>query len=175
MLTHPENYSYAEIKNMISTAQTIQLRALLSIAYGCGVRVSELNQIEGRNIKRTIDKKNRKILRINSPTLKNRRDHNRFIPIYHEDENWLIEPILEYKEGIPGVLFPFHCATIWRWLKKETGINPHGFRKIRLTHVVIEFAFSDQQLVRFAGWTDSRPAKDYVKLNIEDIVPVRRK
>lgn len=175
MLTHPENYSYNEIKDTITMAPTLQLRAMLSIAYGCGVRVSELNQIKGSNIKRTKDRRDRQILRIYTPTLKNRNDHSRFIPIYRLDEGWLIGMILEYKENRPGVLFPYHRSTIWRWLKKYNDINPHGYRKIRLTHLVTEFGFSDQQLVKFAGWSDSRPAKDYVKLNLEDIVPVRRK
>jgi len=175
MLEHPENYGYDEIKELITTAKTVQLRAMLSILYGCGVRVSELNQIQGSYIKKTIDKKGRKILRVYSPTLKNRTDHSRFIPIYSEDEGWLIELIYGYSSEKPGILFPLHRATIWRQLKKLTQINPHGYRKIRLTHLVTEFGFTDQQLVKFAGWSDSRPAKAYVKLNLEDIVPVRRK
>ena len=173
MLKHPENYPYHEVKDMIQSVSTEQIKVCLSLLYGCGVRVSELNQIRGENIKATKDKRGRKILRVYSPTLKNRTDKDRFIPIYWEEERWLAEPILRYKKKYRGVLFPFHRSTIWEWCKDNTGINPHGFRKLRLTHLVTEFSFTDQQLVKFAGWTDSRPAKHYVKLNLEDIVPER--
>lgn len=175
MLKHPENYLYEDIKNKIIAMPLQEFKICLCLLYGCGVRVSELNQIEAENILETIDKKGRAILRIHSVTLKNKTDHERFIPIYIEEEPWLADPLIEYKKGITGRLFPIHRATIWRWCVKNFGINPHGFRKIRLTHLVTEFNFSDQQLTKFAGWTDSRPAKAYVRLNIEDIVPERRR
>lgn len=52
----------------------------------------------------------------------------------------------------------------------EEGINPHFLRELRLTHLAKFNNFTDQQLVFFAGWTDSRPSKNYIKMRPEDLI-----
>jgi integrase len=51
----------------------------------------------------------------------------------------------------------------------KSGFHPHFLRKLRLTHLVKYHNFSDQKLKKFAGWTDSRPAKSYIQLSWEDL------
>jgi len=57
---------------------------------------------------------------------------------------------------------------IWRILNEAYGINPHGFRKIRATHLV-QFGFSAHQLKHFFGWSSVAPSDYYVKLNTDDL------
>jgi hypothetical protein len=86
------------------------------------------------------------------------------------DESWFVDPILAWKQNKEDrVLFPHHRATAYRWLVKETGFNPHFFRKLRATHLATKHSFTDQQLVRFFEWSNSVPAAIYTKLNMEDI------
>jgi hypothetical protein len=49
------------------------------------------------------------------------------------------------------------------------GVAPHYFRHCRLTHMVTEFDFNDQELVKYAGWCDSKPAKWYMSLKTTDL------
>lgn len=49
-------------------------------------------------------------------------------------------------------------------------VNPHFLRKLRLTHLVRYYNFSDQKLKVFAGWSDSRPSKEYIKIGLKDLI-----
>jgi hypothetical protein len=51
----------------------------------------------------------------------------------------------------------------------KSGWHPHFLRKLRLTHLAKYYNFSDQKLKMFAGWSDSRPSKHYIKLSWEDL------
>lgn len=66
-------------------------------------------------------------------------------------------------------LFPITPRRAEQILAK-VGINPHFLRKVRLTHLVKLYNFSDQKLRFFAGWSDSRPSKDYIKLGVSDLI-----
>lgn len=52
----------------------------------------------------------------------------------------------------------------------KAGFNPHFLRKLRLTHLVKYHNFTDQKLKTFAGWSDSRPSKHYIKINWRDLI-----
>ncbi len=66
-------------------------------------------------------------------------------------------------------LFPIGSRRAEQIIAKA-GFNPHFIRSCRLTHLVRYHNFSDQKLKAFAGWTDSRPAKHYIKIRWEDLV-----
>jgi len=53
---------------------------------------------------------------------------------------------------------------------KKAGFNTHYLRKIRLTHLVRYYDFSDEKLKVFAGWSDSRPSKYYIRVGLSDLV-----
>jgi len=166
MLKHPEDYSYEYVKRVISNIPDLQTKALSCVAYLTGARVSELNQItkdhiflEGNYLKiRCVVLKKRN----NIPT---RKVGGRL------DEEWLVNPILKYVEQCPTeVLFPYHRATLFTKLKTATGINPHGFRKLRATHLRREHGFDSYQLKKFFNWSSVGPSESYVGLDDNDIL-----
>ena len=106
--------------------------------------------------------------------LKNRKDKRKKLPIRldrkYNEELWEILKIYlksikyEYQE-----LFPFNIRNAQRLINKIKW-NPHSLRKLRLTHLVIYENYTDQKLKYYAGWTDSRPAKAYIKMKYEDLI-----
>lgn len=54
----------------------------------------------------------------------------------------------------------------------EQRVNPHYLRHCRLTHLVQHYGFNDIQLMRFAGWSNTKPATVYVHLNWMDLARV---
>lgn len=165
MLKDPQDYPYEKIKQII-TALPKREQEIASLAYGTGARVSELNQIKKVNIQN-----DGKYLRITCPVLKKRKTSISRLSVIRLDEEWLVEPILALTEGKrdEDTLLPYHRATMWKWLTASTGINPHGFRKLRATHLVTKFGFNGQQLKHFFDWSRSDMADNYVKLNTKDI------
>jgi hypothetical protein len=83
----------------------------------------------------------------------------------------LADPILRYANTLQEKeeFFQFGVRRAEQIIA-EQGFNPHFFRKLRLTHLVKYNNFSDQKLVAFAGWTDSRPAKHYIKIGWKDLI-----
>jgi integrase len=102
--------------------------------------------------------------------LKNKKKTIKRIPINPEKESMLISLFLPYVKSMPEdhPVFPFSNNYAWMLLRKY-GYNPHYLRHIRLTHLVQIYGYTDQELKEFAGWTDSRPATNYIKLNWSDL------
>ena len=67
-------------------------------------------------------------------------------------------------------LFPITSRRAEQIINKALEFNPHFFRDLRLTHLVKYYNFSDQKLIAFAGWADSRPAKHYIKIGWKDLI-----
>lgn len=166
MLNDPQNYSYESIQKLISTLEENEKR-MACLAYGTGARVSELNQIKKKDFHQESN-----YLQITCPVLK-KRDNKQHIrlALIRLDEIWLIEPIQKMLENLSDeeVLLPYHRATIYKKLTQSVGINPHGFRKLRATHLVVKFKFNGQQLKHFFDWSRSDMADNYIKLNTKDI------
>jgi hypothetical protein len=111
---------------------------------------------------------------INLRNLKNRIRKNKELPIRLDREfNYKLYKILEtYLKTIQfeyQELFPFGVRNAQRIINKINW-NPHSLRKLRLTHLVIYEGYTDQKLTYYAGWTDSRPAKHYIKMKPEDLI-----
>jgi integrase len=166
MLNDPQNYSYETIRDLISQLKESD-KNLACLAYGSGARVSELNKLRKKDIQPLNE-----YLRITCPVLKKKdnKEHVR-IAVIRLDETWLIDPILSMlKDKAPDdILIPLHRVTIYKKLIAAIGINPHGFRKLRATHLVVKFKLNGQQLKKFFDWSRSDMADQYVKLNTEDI------
>lgn len=166
MLKDPQNYPYETIRDLISQLQESD-KGLAALAYGTGARVSELNKIKAKDIQTTAE-----YLRVNCPVLKKRTDLPvSRIAVIRLDETWLVDPIRALVSGKDpeAILFPYHRITLYKQLIKAVGINPHGFRKLRATHLATKYKFTGQQLTHFFNWTRSDMADEYVKLNTEDI------
>lgn len=96
----------------------------------------------------------------------------RKVPIRKNDE--LASYILFYIEDMHEecVLFQFSRQTALNRIKKyDKTLWCHLFRHARLTELAEKM--TDQELTQFAGWTDSRPSKNYIHLkwrNLKDKV-----
>lgn len=103
---------------------------------------------------------------------KHRKTHQKIIPIPLDIREVAIifNSIKEYLSSIPqeDELFPFGYQYAYRLLKPY--FNPHWFRHMRATHLVTNYGFSETQLRNTMGWSDSRPADGYVKMNWRDIL-----
>jgi hypothetical protein len=115
----------------------------------------------------------RKILLINLRNLKNKNRKRKEIPVPLDikDNETLFKLMLPYlktlKEG--EELFPFSYKNAYKIFASELW-NPHWTRHIRLTHLVTVYGYKESQLLRYAGWSDSRPAKHYVEMNWKDLL-----
>lgn len=98
---------------------------------------------------------------------KNLREKKKQIPVKFLDEPKLCKFVWKNKNML--MVFPGK-RRIEQILDNELGWNPHYFRHLRLSHLVTARNFTDQQLKKWAGWTDSRPASMYSHLRIEDLV-----
>lgn len=168
MKIDPTHYPYHKLQSIITNLPEEE-QQIAALAYGTGSRVSELNQITPEDI--TQDQQylyiSCKVLKKRTYTDKNRKR----LALIRLDESWLIIPIKQLVNQTKpfSPLVPFHRATIFRKLKKSTGINPHAFRAIRATHLASKFRFTAHQLKQFFCWSSVAPSDFYVSLNVEDI------
>ena len=176
MLTDPENYSYDYTKQLINDIEDEETRQIACLLYGTGARVSESREILVKDIINQDKEDGNSYLVIRCPVFKkhDNQSHFRQAPI-RMDEDWLIKPIIKLRDevAVNGNLTPlvtWHRVTIFRKLVKALNINPHGFRKLRATHLATKFKFNETKLVAFFDWTDGRPAYVYAKANLEDIM-----
>jgi integrase len=174
MLKHPENIKYEQVQEALSKLDK-EDQSLAALAYGTGARVSELNQITKKDC--IIDNETN-YLKIYCLVLK-KRSLKRIerMAVIRLDETWLVTPILNKVNSLSkpdDFLFPFHRATIFRKLKKVIiageSINPHGFRKLRATHLHSVFGFDAYQLKSFFEWKDISPSSSYVGIDKKEIL-----
>jgi hypothetical protein len=81
----------------------------------------------------------------------------------------LIEAYVEHLEE-DHLLFPFDRKTAWKLVNKATGMFPHWFRHLRLTHLCQKpYNFRDADLQRFVGCKQRSHLEAYTHLNVDDI------
>jgi len=174
MLKHPEKISYDQLKTNISNLPPSE-QALPALAYGTGARVSELIQIKKKDLH--IDEKAKylwifcRVLKKRSKVIIERK------ALIRMDEDWLVSPILKHANLLlngEDFLFPYSRQTIFKKLKKSViingeSINPHGFRKLRATHLRFKFGFDAYQLQQFFDWKTIEPSGYYVRLDPKEI------
>jgi len=187
-----------EIPNMKETAAYLKQfkgkreQAFLILQYLSACRISELarHRLGYKNFLPSIKKeqlikttqKDRKILLLKQVrNLKNKtfQTKNIPIPLDKEPERSLALILLRYIKKVNGEeIFPHTRQWFWlathgrirHWLDyNEHILNP--LRHVRLSHLAVDYNFTDQQLTKFAGWADSRPAKNYIRMKWEDIIP----
>lgn len=163
--------NYDEVIKYAKEIDDKKLKALFCILYLTGARISEVCKVLMKKDIQIIERDNKKIMLVTLPNRKNRYRKIKKIPINIEKEKDLVIPFLEYVDTRPDEkpIFDFTQPRAFNLLKK-TGINPHFLRVLRLTHLVTEFGFTDQELKMFAGWTDTRPAKSYIELRWYDLL-----
>lgn len=185
------------LKEIVGIAQAIEdkrKRALFVLSYLTAGRCQELvrykgyDMINGKKVfngeRRPSIKKSdleieerggRKILVINLRNEKNKDRLRKEVPVPLD----LKENIIFYNMLVPYLntlgnydeLFPIgynRAYEIITSLGKKW--NPHWFRHLRLTHLVTIYKYREHQLMMYAGWSDSRPAKRYLEMNWEDLL-----
>lgn len=161
-----------DIKVVAANIKNIRTRALFVMLYLTAGRISEVCY-DLRKKDLTIQyKKGRTILLINMPNKKHRTRHFKDIPIPLDKEEVLLEYLNQYLKTLPsdGILFNFGKTYAYQMIRNATGWNNHWLRHLRLTHLVVNHDFNEALLVKFAGWTNSMPAKSYMELRWGDIL-----
>lgn len=170
MLEHPENITYKKVKETITNINNQDDQSLAALAYATGARVSELNKIKKEDLYK---QNNGEFLFIYCPVLKKRGKKIIRKAVVRLDETWLINPILNRANSFKNdqdILFDYNRMYIYRHLTQSTGWNPHGFRKLRATHLRKYFGFDAYQLKDFFEWSSIEPSSYYVKLDNKEIL-----
>jgi len=170
---------YEKMQQLFNQSNLTQLhfKQLAKGLYYTGSRIGELLQVKQEDV--TINKDNHKFIDIKIMTEKNKHSPYRYVPINIDLEPDAENIFIQNKEP-HELLFPKHNnkikLTSYMRVARRTfnkiwpGVAPHYFRHCRLTHCITEFDFNDQELVKYAGWTDSKPAKWYVSLKTTDLL-----
>lgn len=161
-----------DIRVIAANIENIRTRALFIMMYLTAGRISELCYDLKKKDLTFQYKKGRDILLINMPNRKHRTRHFKDIPIPVDKESVLLEMLNQYLRtvGEEDPLFNFGKIRAYQLIRKETGWNNHWIRHIRATHLVLYHDFNEQLLVKFMGWTNSLPAKNYMELRWTDIL-----
>jgi integrase len=171
MLEYPQTISYDKVKQTINNISDTNDQSLAALAYATGSRVSELNKIKKKDF---FQEPEGKYLFIWCLVLKKRRKGKTIRKaVVRMDETWLITPILNKLKSMTKdeeILFNHNRMYIYRHLVKVTGWNPHGFRKLRATHLRKNFGFDAYQLRDFFEWSSIEPSGYYVKLDNKEIL-----
>lgn len=174
-----------ELILLVRSIPNIRTKALYIITYLTAGRICEVvrykrmkkqglvqwDSIKKKDIFLT-EKSGREIILINLRNEKNPKRYSKEIPIpLDRQENiYLWNDLLDYLNTLEleQELFPFGYQMAYKLLKPYC--NPHWIRHIRLTHLTTMYDFSELLLQRYAGWTDTRPSKDYVELKWQDFL-----
>jgi integrase len=113
------------------------------------------------------------IFRVRNLKNKNKGQNVKLIPLTLDDElhikfKKIIDTFIAGFEN-EEELFPI-CKRRAEQIISKAGFNTHFLRKLRLTHLVRYYNFSDEKLKVFAGWSDSRPSKFYIRVGLKDLV-----
>lgn len=109
----------------------------------------------------------------NIRTLKRKDYKLRVIPIPdNKNERELMGYIQEYIKGKDSEeqFYPYTTQTLYRDVTNSLWIRPHLLRHFRLSHLVSEYNFTEQQLVAITNWTTSAPASVYVHVLVKDLI-----
>lgn len=158
-----------DIKQIILSAANPQERYFLCITYLTGGRVQEVIALRKEDFTRT-EKKGIPILLIMMKNEKNRRVKQKLIPIRMDFESDLANIVLRYIVSKEGSLLSFKTRQRGWQIFRKYGLNPHFFRHMRATHLVIYRGFTGPKLKIHMGWSDSRPEDIYVHLRWEDLI-----
>lgn len=173
MVRYTEVTNYNDIENFFDQCPDQYWKRIAKGLYYTGARAGEIIQVRQADI--TQEKNNPNFLNIRLHTEKNPHAPLRYVPLSKQKEPQALEIFLNQPEEL---IFPSYNPIIstesyLRIMRKRFneywGVAPHYFRHCRLTHMITEFDFNDQELVKYAGWTDSTPAKWYMSLKTTDL------
>ena len=176
--------------NVNINSQTLRAKALIAMYYITGCRLSEI--VKSKKIDYDISLKDysfkgvtkhdlketlyngKKVLFIRTKNRKHktRKSKRQPIPLDFEYEYKIFTFIKEYCDTLQDtdVLFDFTNKRATQIINDTIGFNAHFIRHIRCTHLITLYDFNEQALIKFMGWSDSRPAKSYMELSPKTIL-----
>lgn len=156
-----------EMREKILALQDKTLRFVAAFLYLTGCRIGELVQAEdGLPVIKHENICGHACLKFILRNKKNRSVHKKILPVRLDDEPGLCDTLtqnIDILDSLPGI-------RRLQYMLSKLGWNPHYLRHVRITHLILHKKFNDQQLRKWAGWTDTRPANVYVHLRYEDLV-----
>lgn len=161
-----------QLKIKIDAVRPLRERALFSMLYLTGARVSELVGLDGILVGDMTKEKagDRDIYVIKVTTKKHRRHPIRSIPVPYDNYKFFIDQIVSYISTVglkdTDKMFGFTPRHTRRLVNNLLGREwfPHYFRHIRISHLS-EAGFTAEELRTFGGWTDYRQIGNYSHLN----------
>ena len=161
-----------DIRTITVNIKDIRTRALFILLYLTAGRITEVcGDLKKRDL--TIETRHqRMLLLINMPNRKHKTRHYKEIPIPADNHGLYLKLLNEYlktKEN-DDILFPFGKIRAYQLIRAATGFNNHWLRHLRLTHLIINFDFNEFMLMKYAGWTNTSPAKSYTELRWGDFL-----
>jgi integrase len=166
--------AYKDILSYLAECKNPYWNRIAKALYFTGARAGELVKIQSQHIIK--DKENPSFIQVKLLTEKNPHAPVRYIPINIEQEPDALE-VFAVSPNPNALCFTpendVSTNSFLRYMRKEFNkvwnVAPHYFRHTRLTHFITEFDFNEMELVKYAGWTDSKPAKWYVSLKTNDL------
>lgn len=162
--------------------------AIIFCLYLTGCRISEALMLSSLNFY-DYDKDGDLRYAVKMPTLKNRKDKNRDIPIIvrTDVERKMLNFLLDYIDdhGEQPKLWEDSRGAIYHrieklefrvnathpktgeYFQKTQGLFPHYLRHCRVTHLYNRDKLDGEDQRVYFGWSDSRPASTYVKPSLE--------
>jgi integrase len=159
--------SRKEVEKLVDSIGNEEHKALVSIIFLSGARISEIvRSLKPKDI--NMDESTTHAV-ITLHTKKRKKGIEiRKLPIRKEDK--MFQLFYGYATTKKANEFVFDISrqnALWKLKKYDKAKWFHLFRHARLTELATDL--TDQELAQFAGWTDSRPSKNYIHLKWKDL------
>lgn len=166
-----------DLKVMASGLKKEKYKVLFFLLYLTAARISEIVQVfTRRHTEETlIDGRPFLIIRLENRKNRKRKFKEIAIPMdYPKHEKEFAEIIINYikNKDKDEIIFKMSKVSATYYLKKYAGINAHLLRVLRCTHLATMYGIDSPTLIKYAGWSDARPAVTYINLNRSDIANI---
>jgi len=171
----PQILSVQEVQRLINGTENIKHRAILQLMYSCGLRISEIPEIECNKTVCHIDRDRKTLLVKGAKGFK-----DRYVPLplqtitllksYRKADpvgKWLFMGQNQQKYTVRSIQQVFHQAKQRAGIYKK--VTPHSLRHSRLTHLC-EAGLDIYKLKEFAGHNNIKTTEIYLHLSKSSLV-----
>lgn len=171
----PQILSIQEVDRLIKSVVNLKHRAILQLMYSCGLRISEIPQIECNKNLCHIDSQRKTLLVKGAKGFK-----DRYVPLpvqtiillrtYRQADakgKWLFMGQNQQKYSVRSIQQIFHWAKVAAGIAKN--VTPHSLRHSRITHLC-EAGMDIYKLKEFAGHNNIKTTEIYLHLSKTSLV-----